>query len=74
MQSHGREKNMKQETAEMVSYTRETMPALTEQDIAAIKRGGPEPERVIDTSDIPVWTEERWKNAIRGRVPRTAKR
>jgi hypothetical protein len=65
---------MKREAAEMVRYTRETMPPLTEQDLAAIKRGGPEPDRVIDTSDIPVWTEEQWKNAVRGGIPRAAKR
>ena len=64
---------MKQEVVKMVRYTRETMPPLTEQDLASIKRGGPEPGRIIDTSDMPVWTEEQWKSAVRGGFYRPVK-
>lgn len=58
----------------MVSYTRASLPPLTEQDLASIKRGGPEQGRVIDTTDIPVWTEVQWKNAVRGGFYRPVKR
>ena len=31
------------------------------------------PDSEIDTSDIPEWTEEQWKNAVRGRFYRPVK-
>jgi len=58
----------------MVRYTLETLPPLTEEDLARLEALAKRPDSEIDTSDIPEWTEEQWKTAVRGGIPRTAKR
>ena len=57
----------------MVSYTLETLPPLTEAQIANLKRLAEMPDSEIDTSDIPELTDEQWKNAVRGRFYRPVK-
>ena len=58
----------------MVSYTLETLPKLTEEDIASLKALAARPDSEIDLSDIPEITEEQWKNAERGHFYRPVKR
>jgi uncharacterized protein (DUF4415 family) len=58
----------------MVSYTLETLPQLTEAQIANLKALAARPDSEIDTSDIPVLTAEQWKKGIRGRFYRPVKR
>jgi uncharacterized protein (DUF4415 family) len=56
--------------SKMVSYTWETLPPLTEEDRARLKALAERPDSEIDTSDIPEWTDEQWKNAVQGRFYR----
>ncbi len=58
----------------MVSYTLETLPELTEEDIASLKALAARPDSEIDLSDIPELTEEQWKTAERGHFYRPVKR
>jgi len=58
----------------MVSYTPETLPPLTEAQIANLKRLAARPDSEIDTSDIPELTTEQWKHGVRGRFYRPVKR
>jgi uncharacterized protein (DUF4415 family) len=58
----------------IVSYTLETLPPLTEADIARLKTFATRPDSEIDFSDIPELTDEHWKNAERGRFYRPVKR
>lgn len=58
----------------MVSYTLETLPELTEAQIANLKALAARPDSEIDTSDIPVLTAEQWKKGIRGHFYRPVKR
>jgi uncharacterized protein (DUF4415 family) len=58
----------------MVSYTLETLPELTEAQIANLKALAARRDIEIDTSDIPVLTAEQWKKGIRGRFYRPVKR
>jgi len=58
----------------IVSYTLETLPELTEAQIANLEALAARPDSEIDTSDIPVLTDEQWKNAERGRFYRPVKR
>ena len=58
----------------MVSYTLETLPELTEEDIASLKALAARPDSEIDLSDIPELTDEQWKTAIRGNFYRPVKR
>jgi uncharacterized protein (DUF4415 family) len=58
----------------MVSYTQETLPQLTDAQVARLKALAARPDSEIDTSDIPELTDEQWKNAERGRFYRPAKR
>ena len=51
----------------MVSYTPDTLPELTEAQIANLKALAARPDSEIDFSDIPEMTDEEWKNAERGR-------
>jgi uncharacterized protein (DUF4415 family) len=51
----------------MVSYTQETLPQLTDAQVARLKALAARPDSEIDTSDIPELTDEQWKNAERGR-------
>jgi uncharacterized protein (DUF4415 family) len=58
----------------IVSYTPETLPPLTEKQIAHLKALAARPESEIDTSDIPELTAEQWKRGVRGRFYRPVKR
>jgi uncharacterized protein (DUF4415 family) len=58
----------------MVSYTMETLPALTEADRERLRALAAKPDSEIDTSEIPEWTDEQWKNAVRGRFYRPNKK
>lgn len=60
--------------AKMVSYTLETLPPLTDKDVARLKALAARPDSEIDLSDIPEVTAERWKTAVRGRFYRPVKR
>jgi hypothetical protein len=50
----------------IVRYTWETLPPLTEEDLARMRELANRPDSEIDTSDIPGLTDEDWKNAKRG--------
>ena len=58
----------------IVSYTPDTLPPLTEKDIAHLKALAARPASEIDTSDIPELTAEQWKRGVRGRFYRPVKR
>ena len=58
----------------IVSYTPETLPPLTEAQIANLKRLAGRPDIEIDFSDIPELTDEQWRNAERGNFYRPVKR
>ena len=60
--------------AKMVSYTAQSLPPLTEAQIANLKALAARPDSEIDTSDIPELTAEQWKRGIRGRFYRPVKR
>jgi uncharacterized protein (DUF4415 family) len=58
----------------MVSLRREPGTPLSKQERAELEKLAKMPEREIDTSDIPEWTDEMWKRAVRGRFYRPVKR
>jgi uncharacterized protein (DUF4415 family) len=58
----------------IVSYTLETLPPLTEAQIANLKALAARPDSEIDLSDAPELTDEQWKNAERGHFYRPVKR
>jgi uncharacterized protein (DUF4415 family) len=58
----------------MVSYTPETLPPLTDAQVARLNALAALPDSEIDTSDIPELTAEQWKNGIRGPFYRPVKR
>jgi uncharacterized protein (DUF4415 family) len=58
----------------MVSYTLETLPPLTDAQLANLKALAARPDSEIDTSDIPELTDEQFKNAKRGHFYRPVKR
>jgi uncharacterized protein (DUF4415 family) len=53
----------------IVRYTLETLPPITEEQRQRIAALAAMPDSEIDTSDIPEWTAEQWKQAIRGGRP-----
>lgn len=55
----------------MVSFRREPGTPLTKRERAELKALEGRP---IDTSDIPEWTEEMWKRAVRGKFYRPVKK
>jgi uncharacterized protein (DUF4415 family) len=57
----------------MVSYTLETLPELTEAQLANLEALAARPDSEIDFSDIPELTEEQWKTAVRGSFYRPMK-
>ena len=59
--------------AKMVRYTLETLPKITDERLAEMKRFAERPDSEIDTGDIPELTEEQWKNAVRRRFYRPMK-
>jgi uncharacterized protein (DUF4415 family) len=58
----------------MVSYTLETLPELTEAQIANLRALAARPDNEIDLSDAPELSAERWKKGIRGHFYRPVKR
>jgi hypothetical protein len=50
----------------MVSYTRETLPPITEAEREQLKKLATLKDSEIDTSDIPEITPEQAKGAVRG--------
>lgn len=58
----------------MVSYHREPGTPLTKKEWAELEKLAQMPEHKIDTSDIPEWTEEMWKRAVRGKFYRPIKK
>ena len=60
--------------SKIVSYTPETLPPLTDAQVAHLKALAARPDSEIDTSDIPELTAEKWKKGIRGRFYRPVKR
>jgi len=50
----------------MVSYTRETLPPITEEELERLRALAALPDSEIDTSDIPPITPDQMKNAVRG--------
>jgi uncharacterized protein (DUF4415 family) len=58
----------------IVSYTPETLPPLTKEQIAHLKVLAVPPDSEIDFSDAPELTDEQWKRAERGRFYRPVKR
>ena len=57
----------------MVSFQREPGTALTEEERAELEALKNRPDSEIDFSDIPEWTDEMWKRAVRGRLYRPVK-
>jgi uncharacterized protein (DUF4415 family) len=57
----------------MVSYRLEDIPPLTDEDVAHLQALSDRPDSEIDLSDIPEWTEEKFRNAVRGRFYRPLK-
>ncbi|MGD0798765.1 MAG: BrnA antitoxin family protein [Acidobacteriaceae bacterium] len=58
----------------LVSYTLETLPPLTAEQLANLRALAGRPDSAIDTSDAPELTDEQWKNAKRGHFYRPVKR
>jgi uncharacterized protein (DUF4415 family) len=46
---------------------------LTEEQRAELRELAKRPDSEIDVSDIPEWTDEMWRNAVRGRFYRPLK-
>ena len=61
-------------STKMVSYTLETLPELTETDLAELEALAARPDSEIDFSDAPELTAEQWKKGIRGAFYRPVKR
>ena len=59
---------------EIVSYTLDTLPPLTEAQRAHLKALAARPSSEIDTTEIPELSEEQWKSAKRGHLHRPIKR
>jgi uncharacterized protein (DUF4415 family) len=51
----------------------EDIPATTDERLAEMKALFERPDSEIDLSDIPEWTKEDFKNAVRGRFYRPVK-
>ena len=58
----------------IVSYTLESLPPLTEAQLANLQVLAGRRDGEIDTSDISVMTDAQWKNAERGHLYRPLKR
>jgi len=60
----------------MVRYTLETLPPLTEAQRANLRALSARPDDEIDTSEIPVLTDEEWAKTerVRGHLYRPVKR
>ena len=61
-------------STKLVSYTLETLPELTAEDIASLEELAARPDSEIDLSDAPELTAVQWKKGIRGHFYRPVKR
>jgi uncharacterized protein (DUF4415 family) len=59
--------------SKMVRYTLETLPPRTPEDDARLDALFARPDCDIDLSDIPEWTDEDFKKAVRGAFYRPTK-
>ncbi|MDR0578027.1 MAG: BrnA antitoxin family protein [Candidatus Accumulibacter sp.] len=59
---------------EMVSYTLDSLPPLTDEQRANLRALAARPDSEIDYGDIPPLTEAFWQNAVRGRFYKPIKR
>jgi uncharacterized protein (DUF4415 family) len=59
--------------SKLVRYTLETLPPRTPEDDARLDALFARPDSEIDLSDIPEWTAEDFKNAVRGGFYRPTK-
>ena len=57
----------------MVSYRREDIPPISEARLGQMAELYARPDSEIDLSDIPEWTTDDFKNAVRGRFYRPVK-
>ena len=57
-----------------VSYTLDTLPPLTDVQLANLKRLADRPDTEIDTTEIPEMTDAEWKTGKRGHFYRPVKR
>ena len=57
----------------MVRYSLDDLPPRTDADRARLKALAARPDSEIDLSDIPEWTAEDFKNAVRGKFYRPTK-
>lgn len=60
-------------TQKTVRYTFDTLPPMTPEREAALRRLDALPDDQIDLSDIPEWTEEDFARAVRGGIYRPVK-
>ena len=67
-------KKAKDEKRNMVVYRRVPGAPLTAKQRANLDELARMPEHEIDTSDIPEWTDEMWKRAVRGKFYRPVKK
>lgn len=56
-----------------VSHTLDTLPPLTEAQLANLAALAKQPDSEIDTSDVPEMTDEKWKSAVRRPLYRPVK-
>ena len=56
-----------------VEYTRDTLPALSDERRRALETLAAQPDDTIDTSDIPELADAQWSSAMRGRFHRPIK-
>ena len=57
----------------IVSYGEDELPPVSEESERLFQLAMAKPDSEIDTSDIPEWTEEQFKNAVRGKFYRPNK-
>jgi uncharacterized protein (DUF4415 family) len=67
-------KTASNEKGRTVVYRRSPGDPIPETVKANIEELLANPDRTVDTSDIPEWTEEMWKHAVRGGFYRPMKR
>jgi uncharacterized protein (DUF4415 family) len=65
---------VKSKEPKMVVYRREPRSPLTPKQRANLEELARRPKHEIDTSDLPEWTEEMWKRAVRGKFYRPVKK
>jgi len=65
---------VKSKKPKIVVYRRAPGSPLTPKQRANLEELARRPEHEIDTSDIPEWTEDMWKHAVRGKLYRPVKK